>query len=389
MSDPPQLQPYTTEGEKAVLQKLARSCNAIFLGEHYLTAKEGGKEGGEEKDQILAARIVEELQKYKPKDAKLTLGLEMVQQKFQPALDAYIASPPSSPSSPLTMTAEDEALKVATEWDARNPSSLPSSSSFASYIPLLHFAREKKIKLLALGLESEAISKVREVGLEGLSEEERGRYVLDPGGFISSVKGKEFKLYAERFIIPGFVARAASTSSAAFAAAATGEGAPVTPPAGGGGRGGGRREGGLSPAKFLAARILWDESMASAAVRHLQQNPKDLIVLLVGAEHIKFGMGAPARLERLLASAQVPTATGRGQVKSILLNPSPQDSGSETKRLRLTLGYANNLEKCRPLADYLWWSDYPKVAWLEHPQNPISTPYSGDDTLFQVFSGVK
>jgi hypothetical protein len=30
----------------------------------------------------------------------------------------------------------------------------------------------------------------------------------------------------------------------------------------------------LSPAKFLAARILWDESMATAAVRHLQQNPK-------------------------------------------------------------------------------------------------------------------
>ena len=49
------------------MQKLARSCNAIFLGEHYLTATEGGKEGREEKDQVLAARIVEELQKYKPK----------------------------------------------------------------------------------------------------------------------------------------------------------------------------------------------------------------------------------------------------------------------------------------------------------------------------------
>jgi len=67
MSDPPQLQPYTKDGEKAVLQKLARSCNALFLGEHYLTPKEGGREGGEEEDQVLAARIVEELQKYKPK----------------------------------------------------------------------------------------------------------------------------------------------------------------------------------------------------------------------------------------------------------------------------------------------------------------------------------
>ena len=212
-------------------------------------------------------------------DASLTLGLEIVPGKFQPALDAYIASsPPSSSSlpsssSPLTLTAEDEALKKATEWDLCNPSSLPSSSSFASYLPLLHFAREKKIKLLALGLESETISKVREVGLEGLSEEERGRYVLDAGGFISSVKNKEFKLYAERFIMPGFAARAASASNAAFVAAATGAGAPVAPFAGGGG-GSARGGGGLSPAKFLAARILWDESMATAAVRHLQQNPK-------------------------------------------------------------------------------------------------------------------
>jgi len=37
------------------------------------------------------------------------------------------------------------------------------------------------------------------------------------------------------------------------------------------------------------------------------------------------------------------------------------------------------------VADYLLYSTSPKVAWLEHPQNPVSRPYSDNDVLFQVF----
>lgn len=45
--------------------------------------------------------------------------------------------------------------------------------------------------------------------------------------------------------------------------------------------------------------------------------------------------------------AEVPTAPGRGKVRSVLLNANPEDTGSQTKRLRLTLGYAANLDKVR------------------------------------------
>lgn len=48
----------------------------------------------------------------------------------------------------------------------------------------------------------------RQVGLEGLSEQERGVYVADPSGFIQSVKLPSFKLYAERFILPAYAQRA-------------------------------------------------------------------------------------------------------------------------------------------------------------------------------------
>lgn len=41
--------------------------------------------------------------------------------------------------------------------------------------------------------------------------------------------------------------------------------------------------------------------------------------------------------------------------------------------------------QAKPVADYLLYSSSPKVAWLEHPQNPLSRPYTGDDTFLQIF----
>jgi uncharacterized iron-regulated protein len=44
----------------------------------------------------------------------------------------------------------------------------------------------------------------------------------------------------------------------------------------------------------------------------LQEHPRDVVVMLVGGDHVKYGMGAPARLERLLATLDVKTPKGRG-----------------------------------------------------------------------------
>jgi len=174
--------------------------------------------------------------------------LEAVQQKFQPALDAYVAD------TGTDLAAADARLRQETEWDER------ASVPFEACLPLLHRARGEGIKLLGLGLESEALAKVRQVGLEGLGEEERGRYVADPSGFIQSVKAPAFKLYAERFIMPSFAARAA-TAVTGGAQGGKGPSPGMTPAP-------------LSAAKFLAARILWDESMSTAAIRHLKTHPK-------------------------------------------------------------------------------------------------------------------
>lgn len=45
--------------------------------------------------------------------------------------------------------------------------------------------------------------------------------------------------------------------------------------------------------------------------------------------------------------------------------------------------------QAKPVADYLLYTSSPKVAWLEHPQNPMSRPYTGEDTFLQVFPDQK
>ncbi len=226
--------------------------------------------------------MIAALGKYKPRDANVAVGLEMVQQQFQPALDAYVAK--ANPDE----AAAEQALAEATEWGSRWPVPLEM------YLPVLRLAREQGYPLLALGIDSEALSKVQAVGLEGLSEAERGVYVADPSGFIQSVKLPAFKLYAERFILPAYQQRLQSGGGSD----SSGSQAPS------GQRGAEKTTTTPTSAKFLASRILWDESMATKAVRHLQDKPRDIVVLLVAADHVKFGMGAPARLERLLRAVR-------------------------------------------------------------------------------------
>jgi len=51
---------------------MARTCNAVFLGEH--VEKEGGGQGADE-DQTLALRVVEALGKYKPRVRRKESGV--------------------------------------------------------------------------------------------------------------------------------------------------------------------------------------------------------------------------------------------------------------------------------------------------------------------------
>ena len=99
------------------------------------------------------------------------------------------------------------------------------------------------------------------------------------------MKDPSFKLYTERFVLPTFQKRKKDN---------------LLPEK-------------ITPAKFFASRILWDEAIASAAARHLEDKPGDLVVVLTAADHVKFGLGAPFRLQRLLKSLGINVPSGRGE----------------------------------------------------------------------------
>ena len=67
------------------------------------------------------------------------------------------------------------------------------------------------------------------------------------------------------------------------------------------------------------------------------------------------------------------------------MNPDAGDTLSLTRRLRLNLGFGENLKKSRPVADFVWFSEYPKVSILEHYQNPVSKAYQENNAILRVF----
>lgn len=118
----------------------------------------------------------------------MAIGLEMVQQPYQAALDAYIAKKVGN------LEEADAALRRDTEWDERWGFEFERCVSLSDdqiyllvylctrtllpfglgkhcmcltwglhgirYLPVLHFAREQGIRLMALNVASETIAKV-------------------------------------------------------------------------------------------------------------------------------------------------------------------------------------------------------------------------------------
>mmetsp|Transcript_97068 Transcript_97068/g.187107 ORF Transcript_97068/g.187107 Transcript_97068/m.187107 type:complete len:160 (-) Transcript_97068:200-679(-) len=131
----------------------------------------------------------------------------------------------------------------------------------------------------------------------------------------------------------------------------------------------------MSYSNFLSGRLLWDSCMASQAAKWLESaDSRALVVGLVGADHVKFGCGVPARCAQQLGSLDA--------VWSVMLNPRPQDTHYEDygKSDMLTLqipfsepGASSKIEAATaagqgrrlpvlPVADLLWYTDKDGLA---------------------------
>jgi len=239
-----------------LLEKLT-SKRVIFVGETH----------DRYEDHLSQLAVIEGLHK---KGRDLAIGLELFQQPFQAYLDAYVAGEIS----------ERELLRNSEYFERWR-------FDYRLYRPILRFAREHGIPLIALNLDKETIRKVGEGGIASLSEEERASIPVDID------RGDED--YRKRI-------------KAVFDQHPMAEEKDFE--------------------HFLEVQLLWDESMAEQAASYLRKHPEKTLVVLAGIGHLEYGQGIPKRLERRVPveSAVLLNGTERGvdpEIADYLLFPQP------------------------------------------------------------------
>lgn len=207
----------------------------VFVGEHH----------DRYADHLNQLRVIEGLHR---RGKGLAIGMEFFQQPYQAPLDAYIAGEID----------EAQMLRQTQYFDRWR-------FDYRLYRPILRFAREHRIPVIALNLESELTRRVGELGAAGLTPAERAR--------LPAQIDRTDPAYAAR--IKAVFDQHPMPDQRAFE-------------------------------RFVEVQLLWDEGMAERGARYLTENPHQRLVVLAGAGHIEYGQGIPKRLVRRVS---VPAVT--------------------------------------------------------------------------------
>ena len=173
------------------------------------------------------------------KSAKLAIGVEWFQQPFQQHLDAFIAGEIN----------EEEMLHLTGYFERWR-------YDYRLYRPILQYAREHKIPLIALNASKELTSALSESGFDDLPTELKAQL---PESYDWSDKAYEKRLREVFDAHPEY--------SSEFKT-------------------------------FLRGQLTWDESMAERAAEYLRDNPESRMLVLAGSGHIAYGSGIPNRIKR-------------------------------------------------------------------------------------------
>lgn len=177
---------------------------------------------------------------------ELAIGVEFFQQPFQKYLDQYVAGE-------LSIGEFLDKTEYYDRW----------RYDFRLYAPILEFAQENSIPILALNVPTELIEKVGRQGLEGLSEEERAQ--------LPAHIDRSNANYRER------LKKVFENHPQHFGTFET----------------------------FYEAQLVWDEAMAEGASHYLKDRPDAHMVVLAGNGHLAYGVGIPQRFSRRLDGVEV------------------------------------------------------------------------------------
>ena len=224
-----------SSGEHKVMSQLKQN-KVIYLGENHDSFE----------DHAAQLEIITQLhQERVDSHSPLVIALEMFQRPFQPILDRYLAREIS-----------EAELRKQTEYDTR------WGFDWEYYAPILRFAQENQIPLIALNTPTEITRKVAETGLNSLAEDDF--YYIPPLAEIK-LDNPEYRQKLQEV----YQEHAHSDHG---------------------------KSDGLE--NFWAAQVLWDETMAEAIALCYQNNLQSQIVVLVGKGHIIYNYGIPNRVAR-------------------------------------------------------------------------------------------
>jgi aminopeptidase N len=174
------------------------------------------------------------------RNPKIAIGMEMFQQPFQPVLDEYIAG-----------TIDERTFLKKSEYFKR------WSYDYNLYKPILDYARENGIPVVALNQRTEITDKVSRQGLDALDEKERAQIPADLDFSDDDYRDRLQQAFNQH-----------------------------------------PENGQRKFAWFLQAQVLWDETMASSIDGYLRRNPDRSMVVIAGLGHLAYKTGIPKRAFR-------------------------------------------------------------------------------------------
>lgn len=174
------------------------------------------------------------------KGGPLAIGMEMFQRPYQNVLDDYING-----------VIDEPGFLKKTEYFKR------WGFDYNLYKPILDFAREQKIPVIALNQRKEITEKVSKGGLDSLDDEER-KEVPQQMDFSDDSYRERLKAVFDRH------------------------------------KGSGDRK----FDSFYQAQVLWDETMALSIDEFMQKHPDHRMVVIAGGGHLAYGSGIPKRAFR-------------------------------------------------------------------------------------------
>ena len=209
-----------------------KKAKVVYLGETHDSSQ----------DHQNQLKVIQELYK---NNSKIAIGMEMFQRPFQEVIDRYLAG----------KITEAELVKKS-EYETR------WGFDWELYAPILRFAKENKIPVLALNTPSEITRKVAREGIEKLTSSERQMIPPITEIRLDNIAYRQMVLKAFQQHQSGGHGNSDSANN------------------------------------FFLAQVLWDETMADGIAKFVKANPDYQVVVLAGQGHIVYGYGIPNRVER-------------------------------------------------------------------------------------------